>query len=190
VTARRRNRRPAGPPAPDPAPGTDGQGTHGQGTTEPAPRTRRAPQHQRPGDALPSVEQVVQVSTVATAVFVVAAVVSAAVPDPLDIVGVVVSLVLFALGCVAFVVGYARAVRRSRIDELDLPGLFFLVGSVDRRVQRRLVWLLVVQVVVGLTAAAVRPFSPVAFCTLVPIFGLGVMGLCGATHGAFPARTR
>ena len=58
--------------------------------------------------------------------------------------------------------------------------LFFLVGSVDRPIARRLVTLLVVQVVVGVAAASVRPFTPVAFCTLAPVFGLGVLALCGA----------
>jgi hypothetical protein len=162
----------------------------GESTAAAGERPRRAPVHARPVDALPAVEQLVKVSTVLTGLFVVAAVASAALPSWFVVFGVGMSAVLFAAGCAAFVVGYARAVPRSRVDEIDLPGLFFLVGSVDRPVARRLVTLLVVQVVVGVAAASVRPFTPVAFCTLAPVFGLGVLALCGATHGRFPARRR
>lgn len=153
-----------------------------------APAVRRAPVHERPIDGRPTIDQLVRISTVATAVFAVAAGLSAARPGWFAWLGVAVSLLLFAVGCVAFVVGYARAVPRSRIDEMDLPGLFFLVDSVDKAVQRRLLLLLFVQVAVGLAAAAARPFTPVAFCTLTPVFGLGVLGLCGATHGRFAPR--
>jgi hypothetical protein len=153
-------------------------------------RPRRAPVHTRPVDGLPRIDQLVRGATVLTALFTVAAVASAARPEWFVAAGVGMSVVLFVAGCASFVVGYARAVPRSRVDEIDLPGLFFLVGSVDRPVARRLVSLLVVQVVVGVAAASVRPFTPVAFCTLAPVFGLGVLALCGATHGRFPARRR
>lgn len=156
----------------------------------PKPEERRAPTHARPLDGQPTVEVLVRGSTIATAVFVVAAAASAVQPSWFVAVGVAVSVALFAVGCAAFVLGYARAVPRSRLDELDLPGLFFLAGSVDRSVQRRLLLLLAVQIVVGLAAAAARPFTPVAFCTLTPVFGLGVLALCGATHGRFPPRRR
>jgi hypothetical protein len=150
---------------------------------------RRDPVHERPIDGLPTIGVLVRVATIATAVFVVAAVASAAAPGWFAWLGVAVSIALFVAGSAAFVVGYARAVHRSRVDDLDLPGVFFLAHSVDQAVQRRLLTLLAVQIVVGLAAAAVRPFTPVAFCTLSPVFGLGVLGLCGATHGRFPART-
>jgi len=170
-------------PAGDPVSGGDAAGAAGE-------RPRRAPVHARPADALPTIEQLVRGSTVLTGLFVVAALASAALPSWFVAFGVGMSAVLFVAGCAAFVIGYARAVPRSRVDEIDLPGLFFLVGSVDRPVARRLVTLLVVQVVVGVAAASVRPFTPVAFCTLAPVFGLGVLALCGATHGRFPARRR
>ncbi|MGD9751152.1 MAG: hypothetical protein AB7W59_09160 [Acidimicrobiia bacterium] len=168
--------------------GDDGRGDDGRGDDRPAASARRPPVHERPIDALPTNEQLVRGSTIATAVFVVAAGLSAARPDWFAWLGVVVSIALFAAGCVAFVVGYARAVPRSRVDEMDLPGLFFLVDSVDKAVRSRLLLLLFLQIAVGLGAAAVRPFTPVAFCTLTPVFGLGVLGLCGATHGRFPPR--
>lgn len=159
--------------------------TDGDGMT-----IRRPPVHARPVDGWPSVEQLVVTSRIVTGVFVVAAAASAIAPDVFAVVGVVTSLALFVLGCVAFMVGYARAVGRSRVDELDLPGLFFLVDSVPAQTRRRLLVLVGVQLAAGVAAAAVRPFTPVAFCTLAPVFGLGTLALCSATHGHFPPRRR
>jgi hypothetical protein len=36
--------------------------------------------------------------------------------------------------------------------------------------------------------SAVRPFSSLAFGVLVPVSGLGLMGLWGARYGTFPPR--
>ena len=36
--------------------------------------------------------------------------------------------------------------------------------------------------------AAARPFTALAFATLVPVFGLAVNGIWSARHGAFPDR--
>jgi hypothetical protein len=48
--------------------------------------------------------------------------------------------------------------------------------------------------VVGITAAAatfnVKPFTPLAFGALVPMFGLGLAGLWAAKYGSFGARDR
>lgn len=154
------------------------------------PQPRRAPQHRRAAEGLPAVAQILQWTTVGTAVFTVVALAAAIAPDQLGTVVVAVSMVLFVAGCAAFLTGFSRAVARSRVDELDLPGLFFLSGSVDPAVRRRLLVLLVMQVLVGIAAASTRPFTAVAFCTLTPIFALGMMALCGATHGHFPPRRR
>jgi hypothetical protein len=89
---------------------------------------------------------------------------------------------------VIFGLAYARAVQRSRSDELHLAGLFFLAGSAPRDVQRSLLGAMVVQLVVGVGAASLRPFTPLAFGTLVPVFGLAVAALWSATHGTFPPR--
>ncbi len=151
---------------------------------------RRAPWQDGPAEARPAVEQLVTGCTVATGAFVVAAALSAAAPDQLVALGVVVSLTLFAAGSVAFLIGYFRALARSRTATVDLPGLFFLAGSVSARLRRRLLLLFVVQTVVGLAAAATRPFTPLAFCTLAPVFGLGCLSLAGATYGWFPPRRR
>jgi hypothetical protein len=136
------------------------------------------------------VGQLVRACTTVTGVFVAAAALSAAFPDPMVVVGVTVSLLLFASGSAAFLVGYFRALERSRTATIDLPGLFFLAGSVSAPLRRRMLLLLVVQTVVGLAAAATRPFTPLAFCTLAPVFGMGVLTLAGATYGWFPPRRR
>ncbi|MFN0029359.1 MAG: hypothetical protein ACKV2O_19560 [Acidimicrobiales bacterium] len=138
----------------------------------------------------PRTDELVRGCTAATGVFVVAAGLSAALPEPLVVIGVTVSLALFASGSVAFLVGYFRALHRSRTATVDLPGLFFLAGSVSAPLRRRMLLLLGVQVAVGLAAAAARPFTPLAFCTLAPVFGLGCLTLTGATHGWFPPRRR
>jgi hypothetical protein len=125
----------------------------------------------------------------ATAVFALVAALAAAFPDPLSPVFVPVSLVLFAAGCVAFVWGYARAIGRSRFEAVDLGGLFFLGGDVaPPRVRRALYALLAAQVVVAVAAAAVRPFTALAFGVLAPTLGLGVMALWAARHGTFPPK--
>jgi len=42
--------------------------------------------------------------------------------------------------------------------------------------------------VVVVAAAAVRPFTPLAFGTLAPLLGLGFCGWWSARFGIFPAR--
>ena len=44
------------------------------------------------------------------------------------------------------------------------------------------------QAVVAVATAAVRPYSPLAFGILVPLWGLGLAGLWAARHGTFPQR--
>ena len=80
------------------------------------------------------------------------------------------------------------AIGRSRTDLIGMGGLFFLAGSAPRAVQRSLWASLAVEVVVAVATAAARPFTPLAFGVLAPMFGLGVMGLWGAKFGTFPPR--
>lgn len=123
-----------------------------------------------------------------TAVFVVAAVAAAAAPDAATAVLVVVSLAGLLVGIGAFLWAYAVAIGRSRTDAIGMGGLFFLAGSAPTGVARRFGVLLGVQVLVAVAAAAVRPFTPLAFGVLFPMYGLGLAGLWGARHGAFPPR--
>ncbi len=48
---------------------------------------------------------------------------------------------------------------------------------------------LAVEVVAVTAAAAVRPYSEVAFGILAPMFALGLMAMWGGRHGSFPPRT-
>lgn len=100
-----------------------------------------------------------------------------------------VALALNAAGVAAFFWAYGVAVRRSRSDAIGIGGLFFLAGGVaPRPIRRALLGALVVQVVVGLSAAAARPFTSLAFGVLAPLYGLSLVGLWAARHGRFPRR--
>jgi hypothetical protein len=135
------------------------------------------------GDAL------VRADVWATLVFALVAALAAAFPDAFVPVFVPVSLVLFLAGCVAFVWAFARGVSRSRYEAVTLGGLFFLTeGAAPPRVRRALRLLFGLQVLVAVVAALVRPFTPLAFGTLAPIFGLGVIALWAARYGEFPAK--
>ncbi len=132
----------------------------------------------------------VLVDAIGTAVFVVTAVVEAILLERwTELVGVTVALVLFAAGCVAFLLAYAQAIQRSRHDEIAVASLFLLAGpAVPGPVKAKLGGLLAVQVVVALATAIIRSFSPLAFGVLVPVFGVGLNGLWAARYGAFPPR--
>jgi len=123
-----------------------------------------------------------------TAVFTVVAVLAVVATDAVGVVAAVVDLVLFAAGCAAFVWTLLRAADRSRAEELSVAGLWLLSGSAPAGVRRALLGALAVQVVVALAAAAARPFTPLAFGILVPVYGLGLAGLWAAAFGTFGPR--
>lgn len=107
---------------------------------------------------------------------------------PLEIAAIAVDLVLFVAGCTAFVAAYARAVRRSRTDDIAVAGLYLLMGdSAPNPVRKHLLGSLAAQTAVALVTA-IR--WPLAFGVLVPIYGLGLAGLWAARHGTFPPRRR
>jgi hypothetical protein len=124
-----------------------------------------------------------------TGLFVVVSLLAAALPDTFMPVSVPVDLVLFAVGCGAFVWAYGLAIGRSRYEVLTMGGVFFLGDCVaPPEVTRLLRLTLAVQVVVAVAVAAARPFTALAFSVLVPVLGLGLMALWGARHGRFPAK--
>jgi hypothetical protein len=133
-------------------------------------------------------DPLVRLSLAGTAVFTVVAVAAAAAPDTLAVAAVIVDLVLFAAGCLAFVLALLRAASRSRTDELTLPGLFWLTGVAPAPVRRLLLGSFVVELVVGFATASARPFTGLAFGVLAPVYGLGLAGLWGARAGTFPPR--
>jgi hypothetical protein len=131
---------------------------------------------------------VVRLAWAVTGVFVVMTAGAVVGPDALGVAAVVVALVLFAGGCAAFLWAYARAVSRSRAEEVTLGGIFFLAGSAPRPVARRLRLALAVQSAAALAGAAARPYTNLAFGVLAPMAGLGLLGVWGARHGRFPAK--
>ena len=125
----------------------------------------------------------------ATGGFAVAAIAAAAAPGSVARPVAVLDVLLFLAGTVAFLVAFARAVGRSREEQIDIIGVFFLGGGVaPREVRRSLLGSFTVQVVVAVATASIRPYTSVAFGILVPMLGLGLAGLWGATYGTFPPR--
>ncbi len=149
---------------------------------------RAAAMTARFGDEIPG-RSIIAVSWACTAVFTLAAI--PALIDPRDAVAAffAVSVVLFVAGCALFMVVLVLAAARSREDAMGMGGLFFLAGSAPPPVQRHLLGSLAIQVVVAIVAAALDPFTPLAFGTLVPTIGLALCGLWAVRHGLFPART-
>ena len=182
----------AGEPAAAPrdeGPGAGGPGD--EGAAEPAGSTpdegAAEPAGSPPDEG--AGERIVRLDVWATGVFAAVSLAAAALPDALQYVSVPLHLVLFALGCGAFLWAYAVAVGRSRYEVLTMGGVFFLGDRVaPDRVRRTLRLALAVQVAVAVAVAAIRPFTGLAFAVLVPMLGLGLMALWGARHGRFPAK--
>jgi hypothetical protein len=136
-----------------------------------------------PGDGL------VNLAFAGTGALVGTSLAAAVLPDTFGVVHAVLSLLLFAIGTGALLWAYALGVSRSRAVVVTLSGLFFLSGgAAPPDTRRRLRIALAVEVVVVVTAAAIRPFTEVAFGILAPMFGLGLMAMWGGRHGSFAAR--
>lgn len=142
---------------------------------------------ERYGDARPGRRTVVA-DTAATVVLSVLALLAAAAPSTFVGVYFVYSLGCFLAGSALFFLAMVHAARRSRDLAIGIGGLFFLAGSAPTWPRRPLRGLLGLQVVVVVAAAAVRPFTPLAFGTLAPMLGLALCGLWGASYGSFPPR--
>lgn len=128
---------------------------------------------------------ILRISWWGTAAFCATAFAAALGPDWLRWPAVVVALVLFAAGIVTMLWAFATAVERSRVDAIGVGGLYFGMGSTPRSVRMHLLGALLVQVTVGIVTASIRPFTSLAFGTLVPIFGIGLMGIWAARYGEF-----
>ena len=129
-----------------------------------------------------------QLAFVGTGALLVAGVLGALTPDGAGTFTAWVSGVLFAVGVVLFLWGYAVGVARSRDEQISLGGLFFLVGTAPKVVRFRLRLAFAVQVAIAVVVASVRPYTAVAFAVLAPMLGLGAMARWGARHGEFPPR--
>jgi hypothetical protein len=149
---------------------------------------RETAMRERYGDTVPG-RAIMLASWASTLVF--SAVALLAVLDPDRFIGLffAVSVGLFFAGCGAFALVLVLAAARSRDDAMGIGGLFFLAGSAPRPAQRQLLGSLAVQVLVAVVAAALDPFTPLAFGTLVPVLPLALAGLWAVRHGLFePAR--
>jgi hypothetical protein len=133
-------------------------------------------------------DPLIKASVWGTALFTVVALAAAAAPNTFAVAAVILDLLLFAAGCAAFALALLRAASRSRTDELTLPGLFWLTGVAPPEVRRLLLGSFVVELVVAFATASARPFTGLAFGILVPVYGLGLIGLWGARAGTFPPR--
>jgi hypothetical protein len=100
-----------------------------------------------------------------------------------------VNTLLFLAGVVIFFWAYAVADGRSRTDNIGIGGLFFLAGdTAPKPVRRTLLASLVLELVVAFGAAALRPFTSLAFGVLSPLYALALTGLWGARNGTFGPR--
>ena len=97
-------------------------------------------------------------------------------------------LTMFVLGLFLFVFGLMYGLRRSRVEAVTVAGLFLLQNSAPRSIRRQFAWLTITQLVVALTAAALRPYTDIAFVILAPMLPVGSAALWSAQHGFFPER--
>jgi hypothetical protein len=120
----------------------------------------------------------------ANAAFVVTAVPAAAGVDAFEGVGIVVALVLFAVGMGAFVYSFVVAAARSANGEnVAVANLYFLQGSAPRGVQRQFVAMFSVCLLIAMGTVVWAPFG-----FLVPMLPLGLAGVWAARYGTFPPR--
>lgn len=153
---------------------------------------RRAEKQRRLDEAFPGVlpgRWIIRASWLATALQ--SAVSALAVVDPDRFLGVFfgVTMALFLLGSVLFVVDIVLAAARSTTDAMGIGGLFFLAGSAPRAAALPLNASLGVVVAVAVAAALAGLSSPeLAFGTLSPMLQLSLSGLWGVRHGLFEPR--
>jgi hypothetical protein len=131
---------------------------------------------------------IVRSSWAGTALLAVTTVIAAIDPHDLAVPALVVALAEFFGGTGVFIWAYLVAVGRSRAEELTATGVFGLSGSTPREVQVQLFGSLAVEIVLAVGGFAAQPRSSLAFGILACMWGLGVAGLWGAKHGAFPLR--
>ena len=101
---------------------------------------------------------------------------------------VTASLTMFVLGLFLFVFGLMYGLRRSRVETVTVTGLFLLQNSAPRSIQRQFAWSTIAQLVVAFTAAALKPYTDIAFVILAPMLPVGSAALWSAQHGFFPER--
>lgn len=126
---------------------------------------------------------------IATAVFTLVSIPTVIAPETFIAVYFAVAMGLFLVGCALFAAVIFLMASRSRDDLMGIGGIFLLAGSAPKQMQVRMLAALAVQIVVAIAGAAIHPFTPLAFGTLVPILGLSMCGLWAVMYGHFPAQT-
>src|SRR4029450_1101790 len=76
-------------------------------------------------DGVPDGGRILRFDVYATVFFAVVSLLEAALPEPLVVLSLPLDLVLFVVGCGAFLWAYAVAVGRSRYELLTMGGVFF-----------------------------------------------------------------
>ena len=109
-------------------------------------------------------------------------------PESSHLFVVTASLTMFVLGLFLFVFGLMYGLRRSRVETVTVTGLFLLQNSAPRSIQRQFAWSTIAQLVVAFTAAALKPYTDIAFVILAPMLPVGSAALWSAQHGFFPER--
>lgn len=107
-----------------------------------------------------------------------------------------VSMVLFAIGIVATLWAYTRALDRSRTEEVGVANLYLLTGhTAPRPVKRTMLAALTVQILaaiggawIGVVGLDKGDLNALAFGVLVPMFGVGMNGAWAARHGSYGPR--
>ena len=107
-----------------------------------------------------------------------------------------VSMLLFAIGMATTLWAYARALERSRTEEVGVANLYLLTGpTAPKPVRRVMTWALAIQVVAAIVGAWIGvvgldkgELNALAFGVLVPMFGIGMNGVWAALHGSYGPR--
>lgn len=160
-----------------------------------------APDRPTPAAAPPIADEhegdlIIRASWGGTALYSAVALISLVAVKAMQLPLIVVTLLLFVAGLLAFMAAYGIAVSRSREVDIGMGGLFFLAGTAPPRVRRHLMGSFAVEVIVavitgslGVVLVAEDASNPLAFGFLVPLYGLGIAGLWGARYGAFASRS-
>jgi len=123
-----------------------------------------------------------------TLILAVAAVCGVLTPEPFGPFVVIVSVTMFALGLFLLLFGLLYGLKRSRVEIVTVAGLFLLQNSAPRSIQRLFALSMVLQLAVAFTAAALKPYTDIAFVLLAPMLPVGSAALWSAQHGIFPER--
>lgn len=138
---------------------------------------------------MPGEDKIYRFDLSATVAFTIAAVVATIFPGPLRIPFAVFSCTLFAVGTIAFLWAYGKAIERSREQDVSVAMIYGMSGVAPRAVRLRFHLLTFVQSAVAIATASIRPFTAQAFGILVPMLGIGLAGLWAARNGSFSERT-